>query len=284
MGQRIVDDTGLADIVDLGRYPIDRPHCSEYRGVLDQAREEMRATGCTQLKGFVRPEAVVAMCAEVDGKRCLLDYSSEELNPYFTPDDPALPEDHPVRTRQIRRNWWLCRDRIDTDGLMTRLFESDTFLEFVRGALGANILYRHGDPMSAFLVNVQSDGDEFPWHFDSNETSISILLRKSTRGGRFEYAPNLRTEDDPNFEDVSDVLKGRRDRVLAPDMEPGDLQIFAGRYSLHRVTQVEGAECRYSLILGYANTQNLIAAKSSVLNAFGRSHPIHDQQSGRSTY
>ncbi len=280
--QKSHGEAGLGAIVDLERYPIDQPRAPRYRETLETVWRGMRATGCLQLKGFVLPGAVAEMSAEVDGKRDFFDYSKQEINPYFTPDDPSLPDDHPVRLRQMRGNWWLCRDRIDAHGLMTRLFESDRLMAFIKDVFRAAVLYRYGDPISGFLVNVQDGGDTLPWHFDTNESTISILLRKPSRGGRFEYAPNLRTNDDPNYSGVGDIVRGKREGVLVPDMEPGDLQIFAGRFSLHRVTAVEGDESRYSLILGYADKPDIITTKNAALGAFGRSHPMHDLETAAS--
>ena len=64
-------------------------------------------------------------------------------------------------------------------------------------------------------------------------------------------------------------------------MEPGDLQIFAGKCSLHRVSAVKGKKARYSLTLGYVVQPDLITAKATILNSYGRSHPRHDFEAGR---
>ena len=48
-----------------------------------------------------------------------------------------------------------------------------------------------------------------------------------------------------NFEEVKKVLDGDRKRVRQLELEPGDLQIFKGRFTLHRVTKIEGNHSRY---------------------------------------
>ena len=40
-------------------------------------------------------------------------------------------------------------------------------------------------------------------------------------------------------------LKGDRKKVKSLDLKPGDLQIFKGRFSMHRVTKIEGKMSRY---------------------------------------
>ena len=51
-----------------------------------------------------------------------------------------------------------------------------------------------------------------------------------------------------NFDEVARVLDGRSDRVKTLRLEPGDLQLFRGRYSLHRVAPLSGARRRYVAI------------------------------------
>ena len=203
---------------------------------------------------------------------------------YFSEDDLTLPAFHPIRLRHLNQHSWLCRDRIELGSPMVRLFESDALLEFIRAIAGTRALYRHNDPIVSHSVNVQARDDVFAWHFDSTEVSISLLLQRSVQGGRFEFVPGLRSEDDPNYEMVSAVLRERRDEVVMLDAQPGDLVVFPGRYSLHRVTSVDCDEERMSLILGYAGRPNQMLAKKDVLRAFGRVHPLHDVVAGRATH
>ncbi|GIS66672.1 MAG: hypothetical protein CM1200mP5_4560 [Candidatus Pelagibacterales bacterium] len=66
-----------------------------------------------------------------------------------------------------------------------------------------------------------------------------------------------------NFEEVKKVIDGDRTRVRQLELEPGDLQIFKGRFTLHRVTKIEGNRSRYLCIPAYVldpwrvNTQNI---------------------------
>ena len=62
--------------------------------------------------------------------------------------------------------------------------------------------------------------------------SITLAIQSADEGGLFEYAPNIR-QDGENFEAVKAVLGGVSDQVKSLALEPGDLQLFKGRYSLH---------------------------------------------------
>ena len=51
--------------------------------------------------------------------------------------------------------------------------------------------------------------------------------------------PELRKFGNENLDSVKSILKGNRDRVRSLKLKPGDMQLFKGRYSLHRVTRVQ---------------------------------------------
>ena len=87
--------------------------------------------------------------------------------------------------------------------------------------------YRYADPLA-------DEGNDFPWHFDTSNFTVTLAIQNAEAGGAFEYAPGIR-EGDENFEDVKRVLNGTSEKVTVLELEPGDLQLFRGRYSLHRV-------------------------------------------------
>jgi hypothetical protein len=79
-------------------------------------------------------------------------------------------------------------------------------------------------------------------------------LQECLEGGKFEYVPGIRTADTENFAAVRAVLDGAREPVRCLEAGPGTLTLFRGRYSLHRVTPVQGATRRVNAVLAYAST------------------------------
>ena len=265
----------LGALIDVTRYPIDMPNDPARAGLVKSCRRQLAETGCARLPAFINSEALVAMTGEVDERLSLVDRTADWQNPYLSDDDETLPPDHPVRRLNHRTNAFLCRDRFAAGDWVDRLFLRMELLEFVRDCLGLPQLFRYADPMSGYLINVQGNGDTFPWHFDTNEFTISVMLRKPEGGGVFEYAPAIRNAGCENYDAVAAVLDGETNRVIALPLEPGDLQIFKGRYSLHRVTQVEGQRRRYTAIFGYSEKPGVISKASRKLKLFGRCLDAH---------
>ncbi len=73
------------------------------------------------------------------------------------------------------------------------------------------------------------EGNGFPWHFDTNNYTVTLAIQNADEGGDFEYAANIRKGSE-NFDEVQKVLDGTSDKISSLKLEPGDLQIFKGRY------------------------------------------------------
>ena len=71
------------------------------------------------------------------------------------------------------------------------------------------------------------------------------------------------------------MLDGTSDLVRSLVLEPGDLQIFKGHYSLHRVTALLGATPRYVAIFSYVEQLDMVGAPERTKQLYGRVLPIH---------
>ena len=71
------------------------------------------------------------------------------------------------------------------------------------------------------------------------------------------------------------VLDGISDWVKSFALEPGDLQLFKGLYSLHRVSPLKGSTPHYVAILSYVEQQGMVGTPKRVKQLYGRVLPIH---------
>ena len=53
-------------------------------------------------------------------------------------------------------------------------------------------------------------GDEFGWHYDTNDGAVSLVLQSAEEGGDFEYAPLIRSERDENYNQVGSIFSGEK--------------------------------------------------------------------------
>ena len=242
----------LDPIVDLDRYPIHRLDSSARSDLVAATRDDMDAVGCCRISDFMRPEAIATMLAEAESLHDQTFWAAQEHNPYASPKNPELPTDHPVNTYQYRMSGFINSDILPQASLLNTVYDSNVMTHFIWDCLGVERpIYQWADPLGRNPYGVMETDHYFPWHFDGNEFTVSILVQKAEEGGVFEYVPDIRTPDSENFERVQAILQGGREGVHELDLLPGDLQLFKGRFSMHRVTRIVGPRTRYIALPTY---------------------------------
>ncbi|KPM55510.1 arpA protein [Frankia sp. CcI49] len=270
--------SAIEDVIDTDRYPL----CSWPDGaageLVGDVRRQLADTGCCVLPDFVRPSLHARLRDECTTLAPSAHYDAETVNVYNIDADAELPPGHPGRVGMLRGNAFVARDRIPADHVIHRLYVSTAFRSFVAACFGLPAVHELADPLSGLCLNVVVPGQEHPWHFDTNEFTVSLLTQGADAGGVFEYCPGIRSAEAENFDDVSAVLAGGTEGerfVHRLDLRPGDLQLFLGRYSLHRVSRVAGATQRHSAIFAYSERPGVVGSVSRTRQLFGRVLPEH---------
>lgn len=272
----------LDQVVDTARYPLSELDGAEGRTVVSRARRELSALGCTVLPDFIRPALRDILREECSAIAPQAHFDVETVNVYNIAVDSALPAHHPGRKVFERGNAFVARDRIPAGALISQLYSHTLFQRFIAHCFELPRLHELGDPLSGLVLNVVEPGREHPWHFDTNEFTVSMLTQEPWAGGVFEYCPNIRSAEAENFDDVRDVLEGRGGRLTRRlPLRPGDLQLFKGRYSLHRVSPVQGEVARHSAIFAYSERPGVIGSVARTRQLFGRVLPQHLAAEGR---
>ncbi|MDR9424354.1 MAG: hypothetical protein RI567_03595 [Marinobacter sp.] len=269
--------TALGELVDLKRYPLDRLDTSEGQALIDRCRAQLDDDGCVVLDGFIQQEALARLEHETERLSPEAHYNQTETNPYNNAGDQSLPDSHPMNRFDDRTNGFVAGDRIGQDTIIRQVYQNPGFQAFVARVVGMESIHPYADPLADLVVNVLREGCQHPWHYDTNEFIVSLMTRKPEGGGEFEYAPGIRSVDGENFEGVQKVLDGDRDDVRSLSLTPGDLQIFFGRYSLHRVKPVVGPRERHTVIFAYAKEPGFIGRPERAERIFGRMAPVHEE-------
>jgi hypothetical protein len=216
-----------------------------------EGRAQMAATGACEIPGFVCADALPAFIEDARRLESVGHRSGGLGTVYLGFPDESFPLDHP---QQWLGNYSLdavAYDLFPADSPTRRLYEWPQLTRFVAAILGLDVVYPYADPLGALNLAVMTDGDELQWHFDQTDFVVSLAIQDADEGGEFEVAPQIRTGDDEHYDDVARVLAGERERVVTLPMTPGTLLIFAGRYSIHRVSPIAGETSRLVALLGY---------------------------------
>lgn len=270
-----------AALINLDRYPIHQQG-PKRQAVLEAVQEDLARDGCAVLKGFLTPAGVAALTQEADSVADQGHRSFSRTNAYFTQDDPSLPTEDPRRQFFERSNAFIAADHFAKHGPLRCVHDFEGFDRFIQDCLQEENFYRYADPLADVIVNMADAGNGFPWHFDTNNFTVTLAIQNAQAGGAFEYAPGIR-QGDENFAEVARVLAGRSQKVTVLELEPGDLQLFRGRYSLHRVAPLQGTRPRYVAIFSYVEEPGMVGSVTRTEQLYGRTLPIHRQRAGQRT-
>jgi hypothetical protein len=268
-----------SNYVDVVRYPIAIAGPAR-DALIASLRAALEADGCAVLKGFIRAERLDELVAECDQVAGRGHRNFNRANPYFTRDRADLPQSHPLRRFYDRSNAFVPADSFGPESILRAIYEWPAFAPFIQASLGEKRFFRYADPLADVIVNLAEAGNGFPWHFDTNNYTVTLAIQNAESGGEFEYSPHLRTPTDENYPGVEAVLDGDSRSVRTLHLEPGDLQIFKGRYSLHRVKPLGGSKARYVAIFSFAEEPNMVGSPERTRQLYGRVLPIHIERAG----
>ncbi len=269
----------LERLIDLDTYPIGAPDSVAYAVAVASAREGLRAVGCAVVQDLLRPEGVRRLNDEVIARKHTTHFSTQMINPYFHVwPNPEYPQRHPVNTFTERSSGFIPGDAWEPGCAMDVVFRSPELTRFLADCLEIEALHCYADPLAGLTANILDPGQQFSWHFDTNDFAVTVLVDEASEGGLFEYVPMIRNAVDENFEALQRVLEGGREGVHTLDLHAGDMQIFRGRHSIHRVTRVPASSTpRHAAIFAYTAQPGVIGRLERTRQLFGRVLPAHEE-------
>jgi len=266
----------VENLINLNNYPIHRPDSAEYLDIVKSVRLNLAEDGCAVLSNFLSVEGLETIANEAEERKSQAYYAESKLcNVYLVNGNLNEAEDHPQNIFMERTNGFITADLLGKGTYSHMLYHWQPLRNFLAICLSKKKLYIYKDPISNMIVNVCKPGQTFNWHFDTNEFTITFLLRGAESGGYFEYVSNLRTKTDECFNEVKKVLNGNRSRVKRLNLNEGDLQFFLGRFSLHRVTHNSGSTDRLLLIQSFTKKPGIIGNPQRVKDLYGKTTNGH---------
>ena len=273
----------IDDLVDIATYPLDQPNSVAYKSAVAEARSQLQDDGCAVIKNLLRPTAVKIISQEIIERKSNTHFSTSKMNPYFhSTKNPEYPDHHPVNTFIERSSGFIPGDSWDESLAIDILFRSEMLTNFIRDALETQAVHCYADPLAGLTANILDPGQQFAWHFDTNEFAVTAMIDEADDGGLFQYVPLIRTPDNESFERIQKVLDDDCSEVKTLELHAGDLQIFRGRHSLHRVTRVpKTSRPRHAAIFAYTAESGVIGRVERTKQLFGRVLPAHEEAEQR---
>lgn len=260
----------MRQLLDLDRYPIDRPDAPETRQLIERCQAELAANGMFILPGLVRASVIGRCAAELEPLIDTAAYTHKRRhNIYFRTDIEGLAPDHPALRRCDTVNHTLCGDQL-AGTIVGRIYEWTPLADFLARVMGKLRLFLMADPLARLNVMGYRAGEALNWHFDRSEFTTTLLIQSPEAGGEFEYRSDLRTDDDPNYDGVARLLRGEDDAVRSLPLKPGTLNVFKGRNTAHRVTPAVGGRQRIIAVFSYYERPGVQFTREERVGFYGR--------------
>lgn len=252
------------------KYPILSESDAAYAALVERCRRELQQTGLCVLESFVSDEALIRMQTEGRNAVPLAYHSTVVGNAYLKDKNPSLPPDHAFNLEDHTTLGVVAYDQIKPTDVIRQIYESAEFFRFIKQATGRPEVYYYECPLGKINYSMMGNGDYLRWHFDHSDFVVSIPVQDCEAGGVYEYAYNIRSAESENYDQVKSLLQGDRSKVKTLETPPGSLVLFEGRYTIHRVTPIEGQTTRIMALLGYADRPGVTSSSYLRQIRYGR--------------
>lgn len=260
----------MKNILDLERYPLDKPGTVEWHSLVEKCRADLAREGMFNLEGLVRDEALQRAIAELQPVLDTLSFTHKRLhNIYFKKDLPGLDADHPALRKSQTVNHTVCYDQIP-DSIPAWIYEWPSFIVFLAATMDKDMLFPMRDALARLNVMSYRDGEALNWHFDRSEFTTTILLQAPEQGGDFVYRSDLRSDENPNYDGVAKLLEGNDDQVKTLKLAAGTLNVFRGKNTAHKVSTVKGPRERIITVFSYFDRPGVVFSKEEQVGFYGR--------------
>ena len=250
----------LESIIDLSRYPLHRPDSASWRSLVHDKRKQLEHKQYCTLPGFLLDEQRSEVVTAIEGRLDQANRADNQRNIYLErARSESLPDDHPKNIFARGCYHMFGTHLLDPDSPLLTLYQSKLMQQFTAAIVGVDRLYPNDDPCQPVNVLCHGAGDRSAWHFDStNAFTMTLMLQAPEAGGCFEIAPNTRSDEDPNYASVVRLLRGDSTEVQSVARSEGELVIFRGCHSAHRVTPVEGKQRRLMCVMVYEESAGVL--------------------------
>lgn len=255
----------LAQVLDMSQHPI------EDDAFKQQCQQTLAHDGVLLLKNLLTQSALDSIRRDGEQNAHNAFYTQSSHNVYLAPSSSAHSETHPRNRSVTSSKGCITTDQIPADSVLHTLYNNTTFRSFLSAVLNENELHEYADPLSSINLHYAAEDQELGWHFDNSSFAITLLIEKPEDGGVFEYVKNARDADanDMNYELVGKILDGQT-AISQLDINPGDLVLFRGRNSMHRVTPTIGETTRMLVVLAYNTEAGVSLSESARQTFYGR--------------
>ena len=260
----------MRHLIDLERYPFDRPDHGDFRRLVERAKDELAGDGMFNLEGFLRSGVADRLATEFRPVFAEKSFTHRRHhNIYFRKTIDGVDPAHPALQRLETVSHTLCADQLGASDLLA-IYEYPPLVRFLAVVMDKPALFPMADPLARLNAMAYRTGEALNWHFDRSEFTTTLLLQAPSGGGAFEYRTDLRSEADPNYDGVARLLQDQDPQKRRLTLSAGTLNVFRGKNTAHRVTPVVGDRDRIITVFSYYERSGVLFSDEERMGFYGR--------------
>ena len=230
---------------------------------------ELEKKGILVFKNFINDKGLDQIEQEAIKLKSKSFKSSSEYNVYVQPYDPNFSKNSSRNRVMKTTKRCIPNDLISKNSFLVEIYNSMIIKKFFCDILNVNKLYPYNDPLSSININYYNKGDGLGWHFDNSDFTITLLVKNCLNGGQYEFFNKIRYKKGAEDYEVISKILDEKLKGQKVQSQGGDLMIFKGKESIHRVTKVIKGE-RILITFNYNINEGVSLSKESRKTFFGR--------------
>ena len=257
--------THLSALIDIKRHRLTDADW------LEAKRDELNAHGAVQMRGLLQPDALTTLQKEAIASLSQAYFNPKTHNIYLDKGDAAYPDSH-IRNRLVTSSkGCITDDQISAGSVLKKIYHNPDFISALCFILAEDELYPYADSLSSVNIHYARRGEELNWHFDNSSFAVTLMIQPAISGGAFEYVRDVRDADksEMGFTKAEAVMDGLQPADQL-SLDAGDLLLFRGKNSLHRVTPVTDDSTRQLAVLAYNSQPGTSLSKTAQMTFYGR--------------
>lgn len=257
--------TELSALIDTDRHRLNEASWLAHK------RDELDTNGAVQMQGFLKMDALAELQAEAAAGLNDAFFKPQTHNIYLDKGDQAFAEGHIRNRRLISSKGCITDDQIAEVSVLKQIYHHPDFIAALCFILSEEALYPYADSLSSVNIHYARHTEELNWHFDNSSFAVTLMVQPARAGGEFEYVRDVRDADagEMGFEQAEAVVDGRH-QIDSLSLAAGDLLLFRGRNSLHRVTPVADDSVRHLAVLAYNSQPGISLSETAQMTFYGR--------------
>ena len=257
--------TDLSALIDIERHRLTDADW------LAEKRNELVTKGAVQMRTFLQPDALASLQKESAMGLSKAYFKPQCHNIYLDEGVEAHPDCH-IRNRLVTSSkGCITDDQIAEVSVLKQIYHHADFISALCFILNEDALYPYADSLSSVNIHYARRGEELNWHFDNSSFAVTLMIQPAIVGGAFEYVRDVRNADkgEMGFIQAEALVDGRQ-AAEQLCLNAGDLLLFRGRNSLHRVTPVEDDSTRQLAVLAYNSQPGISLSETAQMTFYGR--------------